>query len=337
MSFSRRPFAFRVRHPAVFAVALTTLLRVGPAFAGDEAAAEALFLEAKALAGQGKYGEACPKFAESNRLDRGAGTLIHLGDCYEKSHRTASAWATFKDAASAAQALGRADWQKLAAQRAAALEPKLARLTLRVIDPAPKIEVTRDGVRTSEASWNTAIPVDVGTYAIAVSAPSRQAFATSVTVTKDGDRIEIVVPRLKEQTAAATPRPSARPDDAPGSGRRTLGLVIGGVGIAGAATGAVLGLVAIGKNTESKRECPSDGPCANPDAVDANESAKSYGLASTIAFIVGGVGLGAGTLLYLTAPSGDPSRSARTNVQRHVRIVPSVHDRSTSVSVVGVF
>ena len=44
-----------------------------------------------------------------------------------------------------------------------------------------------------------------------------------------------------------------------------------------------------------------------------------------------------GTLLYLTAPSGDPSRSARTNVQRHVRIVPSVHDRSTSVSVVGVF
>src|SRR5687767_1891178 len=83
---------------------------------GNEAAAEALFGEAKKLAAQGKYAEACPKFAESNKLDRGAGTLIHLGDCYEKNKQTASAWATYKEAASAAQALGRKDWEKLASQ-----------------------------------------------------------------------------------------------------------------------------------------------------------------------------------------------------------------------------
>ena len=78
------------------------------AFAGgNEAAAEALFDEAKKLANDGKFAEACPKFAESNRLDRGAGTLIHLADCYEKNKQTASAWATFKEAASAAQAISR--------------------------------------------------------------------------------------------------------------------------------------------------------------------------------------------------------------------------------------
>src|SRR6187399_829900 len=105
--------------PALAAFTLSALmLRSVPARAGDEAAAEALFLEAKKLAAAGKLAEACPKFAESNRLDRGAGTLIHLADCYEKNGQSASAWATFKDAASAAQALGRGDWQKLATQRA---------------------------------------------------------------------------------------------------------------------------------------------------------------------------------------------------------------------------
>src|SRR6185295_18781275 len=84
-----------------------------PAFAGNEVAAEALFGEAKKLAAAGKYAEACPKFAESNRLDRGAGTMIHLGDCYEKNKQSASAWATYKEAASAAQAINRKDWEKL--------------------------------------------------------------------------------------------------------------------------------------------------------------------------------------------------------------------------------
>src|SRR5689334_9121415 len=112
---------------------------------GNEAAAEALFEEAKKLAAKGKYAEACPKFAESNRLDRGAGTLIHLGDCYEKNKQTASAWATYKEASSAAQAINRQDWQKLATERSQKLEPKLAKLTIKVDSPVDKMEVMKDG------------------------------------------------------------------------------------------------------------------------------------------------------------------------------------------------
>src|SRR4051794_40657418 len=49
---------------------------------GDKVAAEALFDEGKLLAKAGKYSEACPKFAESLRLDTGIGIMLFLADCY---------------------------------------------------------------------------------------------------------------------------------------------------------------------------------------------------------------------------------------------------------------
>jgi hypothetical protein len=325
------------------------VLRSAPALAGDEAAAEALFLEAKRLAAEGKLAEACPKFAESNRLDRGAGTLIHLADCYEKNHQTASAWATFKDAASAAQGLGRADWQKLATQRAAALEPKLAKLTIKVQDPAEKIEVTRDGSATSQASWGTPIPVDVGNHVVAASAPGRKAFKTTVTITKDGDRSEVMVPKLDVDAtagaktpavAASSPGTGTRPVDADagssdGSAQRTIGLVVGAIGVAGLAVGGVTGLVAMAKNSDSKKACPNDGACVSSDAVDANSSAKTFGTVSTIGFIAGGAAVAVGAVFILSAPSSRPAHAATAT--KGIRVVPATDGRSAGMSVLGVF
>ncbi len=335
----------------IFAIAVATVtLNASPALAGDTAAAEALFGEAKKLANEGRYAEACPKFAESNRLDRGAGTLIHLADCYEKNRQTASAWATFKDAASAAQGLGRADWQKLATQRAAALEPKLARLTLKVQDPAEKIEVTRDGSTTSPASWGTPIPVDVGIHIVTATAPGRKPFRTTISIARDGDRADVIVTKLEAAdpgaaaVAPAKPGPVApadRGDSSRGSAQRTIGLVVGGVGVVGLGVGVVTGLIAIGKNSDSKDACPNDGGCASSDAVDANSSAKTFGTVSTIAFIAGGVGVVTGAILLLTAPSSSsasatgPSRPLAT--PRAVRIVPASDGRSATMSIMGVF
>lgn len=315
-------------------------LRSRHALAGDEAAAEALFLEAKKLVAQGEYAKACPKFAESNRLDRGAGTLIHLADCYEKAHRSATAWATFRDAASAAQALGRADWQKLAAQRAATLEPKLAKLTVRVAAPGEKIEITRDAVPMTEASWNIPIPVDVGMYSIVATAPARKPFRTTVAVANDGDRIDVVIPRLEVEPTARTRSNEVAPRESTGSSRRTLGVVLGGVGVAGLATGAVMGLVSLNKNNESKRECPTDGPCASEEAVRANESAKTFGLVSTVSFVAGAAALAGGAILYFTAPSpgtGAAHKSGSSKPEPAVRVIPSTDGRSGSVAIVGVF
>ncbi|MBX3202435.1 MAG: hypothetical protein KF894_30195 [Labilithrix sp.] len=326
------------------AIACAVMAAAGHARAGgDEAAAEALFGEAKKLAAQKKYAEACPKFAESNRLDRGAGTLIHLGDCYEKNKQTASAWATYKEAASAAQALGRKDWEKLASQRANALEPKLARLTIKVDkDNAAKLEVSRDGTTVSEASFGVPIPVDVGAHTVEASAPGHKPFSTSTTVSKDGETVEVSIPKLEAEPepVAAEPAPTPEPAlaspakrDDDGSGQRTLGFILGGVGVAGLAAGAVTGLMAMGKSSDAKATCPNDGPCASRDAVDASESARTLGLVSTIAFVAGGVGLAAGAALVFTAPS-EGERAAKA---ARVRVAPNAGPTGAGVTVLGVF
>ena len=47
----------------------------------QDAAAETLFREGKALGTDGKIAEACPKFEASLELDRSLGTLLNLADC----------------------------------------------------------------------------------------------------------------------------------------------------------------------------------------------------------------------------------------------------------------
>lgn len=315
----------------------------GTAFAaGDEAAAEALFVEAKKLAAQKKYAEACPKFAESNRLDRGAGTMIHLGDCYEKNHQLASAWATYKEAASAAQALGRKDWEKLATQRASTLEPKLAHLTIKVEAPVEKMTVTRDGTEVSSASWGVSIPVDAGEHTVRASAPGHREAAISSTVAKDGQAVEIVVPKLVAEPTVAAPPPvapvvlgpanaPAPPDRAASSSstQRTVGFVVGGVGVAGLAVGAVTGLMAIGKKNDATDVCPNDGACASQGAVDAADGARTLGTVSTIGFIAGGALLVGGAALVLTAPKA-PRRTG-------VRLLPTAGRTGAGLDIAGVF
>lgn len=322
--------AMRARTPLIVGAAFGFLCHASAAFAGEEVAAQALFEEAKKLAAQGNYAKACPMFAESNRLDRGAGTLIHLGNCYEKNKQSASAWATYKEAASAAQALNRKDWESLAKQRAAALEPKLAYLTVKV-DPAnEKAEITRDGTPVAKATWGVALPIDAGAHTIDAKAPGFKPFTTSITIAKDGEKTEVSVPKLEEEPAAAPPAPpptvapppttEPAPVDADkGTGKssqRTIGFIVAGVGVAGLAVGAVTGLMAISKASDAKDACPEDGRCRSASAVDAADSARTLGLVSTIGFIAGGVGLAGGAALVFTAPSS-PKKTA-------VRLMPSI-------------
>src|SRR5581483_5876986 len=100
------PRADRVRLVVLFSV--IALLVPAVARAGDPAAAQALFDQAKDLASQGRHVEACQKLEESEKLDPGIGTEFHLADCWQHLGRTASAWAMFREVESKARASGQA-------------------------------------------------------------------------------------------------------------------------------------------------------------------------------------------------------------------------------------
>ncbi len=280
--------------------------RNASAGAAEAASAQVLFEEGKRLAAASSFEAACPKFAESQRLDPAAGTLIHLANCYEKVGKTASAWATFLDAVGAARQQSRSDWAELARTRADALLPRLSRLTIAIREPpsTPGLIVKRDGTLFAEPSLGTAFPVDPGPHTIELSAPGKKSKIIAIVV-RDGEQATVPLPLLEPEPEAGAgggaPRGVSHDDRGAGSNSATLGYVLGGVGLLGIGVGSVTGLVALGKNNDAKALCPAPGRCASREGVDANDSAQSLGTVSTIAFVAGGLGLATGAVLVLTS------------------------------------
>ena len=159
---------------AALAAGVSPALARADATAAQKVAAEALFDDALKLMRLGKYSDACPKLEESQRIDPGIGTLMYLGECYENIGRTASAWASFREAASKAGAEGQAERAKAATERAARLEAKLAYLTIQVAPETraiPGLSVRLGQAVLGAESFGTAVPVDPGATRIEVGAP----------------------------------------------------------------------------------------------------------------------------------------------------------------------
>src|SRR5262245_66163384 len=105
----RRMSELRPRSGIAAVLIAIAALATAPKAAADDAqtqAAEALYRQAKALMERGELAEACEKFAASHALEPGLGTLLYLGDCYERSGRFASALETFEAAAQLAEERG---------------------------------------------------------------------------------------------------------------------------------------------------------------------------------------------------------------------------------------
>jgi hypothetical protein len=276
----------------------------------SKAAAEALFDHAKRLHAQGRYAEACPKFAESQKLDAGIGTLLYLADCYEKNGQTASAWAGFREAAAAAKAANQLDREKIARDRAVAIEPSLSRLTITVeaSNTLDGVEVTRNGTPVGKALWGTPIPVDPGRHRIEASARGKKPWSARVDVGSSAANASIHVPRLVE--APKTPeQPATDPDGgSDGSGQRAVGLVLGGLGVVGIGVGAAFGVQAISKDSDADGFCDDDDPSrCQQEGVDLGDQAATAATLSTIAFGVGAAALVAGAVVFFTAPKSGAS------------------------------
>ncbi len=181
--------------------------------AAQKAAAESLFDDGRKAMKSGHFTEACPKFEESERIDPAIGTLLYLAECYEKTGRTASAWATFREAASAAQAQGETERTRVASARADRLQPSLSKLIVKVVPETaqlPTLRVTRDNLPLAKALFGVAIPVDPGKYHIVASADGYQSYEADLEVLANGDSKSLEIPAL----AASTTPPPAAPSDA---------------------------------------------------------------------------------------------------------------------------
>ena len=280
----------------------------------DTSAAIALFDEGQALVAAGKYAQACQKYAESNRLDPQLGVLLHLADCYERNGQLASAWAAFRDAAELATR--RADPRsKPARNRAAALLPRLSRLTV-VVPPestARGIEVRRDGIVLGPALWGLAIPVDPGRHTVEVRVPGQRPWRAELETGVEPSSKTVTVPVPSNAPAAASPHEldatSASPGPAGrerGSTQRVLGWTVVGLGAVGLGVGLVFQLERLERLDERDAICPSGTGCTAQDQTDIDRltvEARSASTRSALGFVGGSVLAAGGTLLVLLAPT----------------------------------
>jgi hypothetical protein len=151
---------------------------------------------------------------------------------------------------------------------------------------------------------------------------------------------------------ATSPERPIEEDRDRGSGRRTVGFIAAGVGIAALATGVSAGLVYLGKR-DDYNSCRKLGgndadvaaPCADPNApgsaaaaasydADLRSSAHTLGVVSTIGFAIGVVGLAAGGYLLLTSKTPGHAQTGKTaSTAAQLRFVPS----SSGGAIIGTF
>ncbi len=287
-------------------------LLLDPAFCAasdaDTAAAQALFDQGKTLMGDGHYAEACPKFAESERLDPGIGTLLNLADCTERQGKLATAWSQFREAADMASAANNSEAEQIARGRAEQLARQVSNIVIDVnkAHVVAGFQLTRDGKFVGEPEWRVPIPVDEGRYTIRASAPGHEPWETTVQVKGSGESVVVKVDPLKP-LPGATDDATGKPSTGLGK-RKLLAIVVGSVGVAALGTGIVLALVAKSKFDSADKTCPGDAVCHNQGAVDQSSSAATLGNVATVGFVVGAVGLAAGTVLWLTAKPRDEQK-----------------------------
>jgi serine/threonine-protein kinase len=296
-----------------FGLGLWLSCAAAPVWAQDahSQAAEALFRQAKALMGQGQYPEACEKFSASQALEPGLGTLLYLGDCYEHAGRFASALSTFTDARQFAHGRGDAEREHLASVRAAALEPRVPRLELRVgSEELPEgLQITLNGSPVERRDLNHAIARDAGSYELLFSAPGYQTFTSRIELRNGESRTAIVeVPPLVALAKTAAGHEPREPSSGRGSTQRVVAWVVGATGLVLGVGAGVFSVLAAGRNADSKANCDRDRPNrCGPGGVSARQDAKDLASAATLAGIAGGIGVAGGVVLYVSAPSASES------------------------------
>ncbi len=281
-------------------IMVATLEALAPAVAladpeEDQAAARALFNEARALVKAGRFEPACPKLEAAARLYRGPGVLLNLADCLEHVGRKASAWSTFGEAASVAARAGLGEDEAEARRRLASLEPHLPKLVVHASEAAPGLTLLRDGKELLTAAWDTPIPVDAGRHTIDAAAPGYAPWSLTVEVAAEG-ATEVDVPRLTLlPPPAPLPAPPALPVEPPRywTARRVAGASVTAVGVVGLGIAGAVGLAASAEFTRANGE-------TGAARVHDSGVAVTTGDAATVVAVVGLAAAATGAIVWLT-------------------------------------
>ena len=241
---------------------------------------------------------------------RASRSKFNLARCEEDRGKLATAWALYK---TVVEQLPAGDERiATAKEKVAALDKRAPRIVITLADGAPKDTKVKVGdMELAAASFGSKLPVDPGEQKLVVTAPGHGARKLTVNV-EEGRTEEI------EVGPGAPGAPDAASAEGGGGahagGSRTFGFVLGGIGVASLAVGAITGMMALGKKSTGDEHCSDQLELCDQQGIDANDSAKSLATVSTVGWVVGALGVGAGAYFILTSDSSKGETALRTTI-----------------------
>jgi hypothetical protein len=178
-------------------------------------------------------------------------------------------------------------------------------------------KVTVDGETQDRLALAKPLRLDPGEHSVHAEAKGHEPFSETL-VLDENDRRNLVVLLTERSQAAPQPAPQDKQPEAAGSTQKTLGWVSIAIGGVGLAVGTVMGLQARSTRDDLDGACNND--VCTEEQRDLYDKGKTQASFATAGFIVGGVGLGLGTVLLLTAGGGEKKSPA----QDEARIEPVI-------------
>jgi hypothetical protein len=269
--------------------------------AGDHQRAQDLFHRAYALV-------PAPTIAvREARALVALGRWVHAVEAYVRATRTplpADAPAPFRDAVRQAES------------ELSALRPRLPKLRIQIegVDPSnPALEVRVDGVRWPAAVLGVSTPIDPGKHVVIARTKSGNTAKDHVALAEtESKSIKLTLPPEPETTDPPGQLPMVKDGKSGGEAKpdRTLAFVGFGVGVVGLGVGIGAGLAASSKHSSAEDGCIGEKCVEGSSGADDVDSFRQLRTISTVGYIVGAVGIGAGVTLWLTAPKS--KTAART-------------------------
>ncbi len=254
------------------------------------------------------------------QLDATSRALLNLSDCEKQLGDLVAAQGHAAQGRELARQKSDAELVGIADEQLAEIDRRLPRLTIRLAKCAPRdCSVVRDGMAVDASTLGAAVPVNPGAHIVTIAARGRAQRRFDVTL-DEGVRRELEVepgpktglePVASADTSARPAPEAASPHETEEKGppARVPAYVVLGLGAAGLVVGIATGVVAGSKHGALANECDSQGNCP-PSAQGDIDAFHSMRTVSTVAYVVGAVGLVAGGVLWLTAPSPHPAHAS---------------------------
>jgi hypothetical protein len=255
--------------------------------------AERLFQHGVELMKDDDCPAAVPEFLTSQELDPSAATLVNLATCYARLGRRATAWKTYRRAATAAAVEGNEALRNRAFHAMSVLSPSLTKLRIVTTHPDEALALRVNGEAIGEYD-GVPIPLDPGESIVEAAAPGREPWRRSVTAGELGATLVIEVPELRPVRAAET-----------AANLRTPAVVIGGIGLAALVVGSIVAVNAISNDNQSEAYCRA-GRCT-AEGVRLRERASSQAAVATYAIGLGTAVTAAGVVLWFMSPPAPKS------------------------------